>query len=339
MLTATEPVDAPASFANSMAAVVNVRYGPPGNAILRRISAPTPKRGEVRIRVRAAGIHIGDCFAARGRPLPVRAMTGWFRPTIGIPGFDLAGEVDAIGAGVAQIQVGDRVFGCGRGTCAELALAQESTLTPIPDSLDFEVAAAIPTSGLAALHALRETAQLTEGQLVLVNGAAGGVGHFAVQLAKHFGAEVTGVCSSKRVEFVRALGADHVIDYTKNDFTRDEARYDVILDNVENHSLGSIRQAAKRDGTIILNSGSGSSGLRFWIRFLEPLARNPFTSQRLLRYMSTPNSADLALLGRLVIEGEVTPAISRVVPLEEVPHALTALEEGHGRGKTVVRIA
>ena len=208
-----------------MKAMIQDRYGSPDTLELRELPTPAIGADEVLIRTRAAGLHIGDAFAVRGSPFPVRLMTGLRRPKVGIPGFDVAGTIEAVGSAVIGIRIGDEVFGAGIGTCAELVRAKAELVIPKPSALSFEEAAAIPTSALAALHGLRDAGRLQAGQRVLINGAPGGVGSFAVQIAKHLGAEVTGVCSTASVEMVGSLGADHVIDYTRADFTAGGRRY------------------------------------------------------------------------------------------------------------------
>lgn len=319
-----------------MQAIVHDSYGPLDTLRLREIEPPEPGEDDVVVRVRAAALHVGDCFTVRGSPLVMRAETGLLRPKHGIPGFDLAGEVAAVGPRVQGIAPGDQVFGTGHGTCAEYVRANPKTLAPKPATLAFEAAAALPTSALAALHAMRDVGQLEPGQQVLINGASGGVGTFAVQIAKSLGAEVTGVCSTGNVELVRSIGADQVIDYTREDFTTGPQTYDVILDNVENRSLGDCRRALRPRGTLILNSGTGARGFRFLLRLLAPLALSPFVPERLRRFISTPNQADLVVLGKLAASGAVTPVIDRTVPLRDTAAALAHIESGRAKGKVVV---
>jgi NADPH:quinone reductase-like Zn-dependent oxidoreductase len=255
-----------------------------------------------------------------------------------VPGFDLAGEVVAVGAAVTKFRVGDEVFGSGNGTCAEYATAGENTLAAKPRSLTFEQAAAIPTSALAALHGLRDAAKLRPGQRILINGASGGVGTFAVQIAKSLGAHVTGVCGTKNVELVRSIGADEVIDYTKDDFTRGR-RYDVIFDNIENRSLGEVRRALTPDGTLVLNSGTGATGLRMLRRLLWPIVLSKFVRHTLRRFISNPNAADLDVLKTMVEAGTLRPVIESTYPLSETRTALQHIESGHARGKVVIAVA
>jgi NADPH:quinone reductase-like Zn-dependent oxidoreductase len=319
-----------------MKAITYDRYGSFEDLALRDVSKPTIKADEVLIRVRAAGLHIGDCFAVRGAPFAMRFATGLLKPKHGVPGFDFAGVVEAIGKDVTQFNKGDEVFGECNGSCAEYVRVKPDKLAPKPENLNFEQAAALPTSALAALHALRDVAKVQLGQKVLINGASGGVGTFAVQIAKSFGAEVTGVCSTPNVDMVRSIGADNVIDYTCEDFTERGARYDVILDNVENRSLSDCRRALTPAGTLIVNSGTGASGLAMLIRLIKPLLVSPFVRQNLRRYLSVPNHKDLVVLKELVESGKLRPVIDKTYSLDETPAALAYIEGGHARGKVVV---
>ncbi len=321
-----------------MHAIIQDRYGSPDTLQSREIDQPGIGPSDVLIRVRAAGLHVGDTFLMRGSPVFVRLMAGLRRPKRGVPGLDVAGLVVAIGPGVTRFQVGDEVFGTCQGACAEFVAAAEDQLVAKPTSLSFEDAAAIPTSALAALHGLRDAGGVQAGQTVLINGASGGVGTFAVQIAKSLGAEVTGVCGPSNLDLVRSLGADHVIDYTQEDFTRGEPRFDVILDNVENRSLADVRRALKPRGTLVLNSGTGASGLRLLVRLVRPILLSPFSGQRLRRFLSTPNQADLVVLRDLVASGQVKPVVERTFPLRETPSAMRHIESGRTRGKVVVAV-
>jgi len=321
-----------------MKAIMHDRYGSFDLLELRDIPQPEVGDQEVRVRVRAAGLHVGDCFSVRGAPFVMRFATGLLRPKHGVPGFDLAGQIEAVGKNVTRFQVGDAVFGACAGACAELVCVAENTLAHKPPTLSFEQAAALPTSGLAALHALRDVGKVQPGQRVLINGASGGVGTFAVQIAKSFGAEVTGVCSTQNLELVRSIGADHVVDYSRKDFTLGERRYDLIFDNVENRSLSDLRRALTPNGTLILNSGTGAQGMKMMARLIKPLALSPFVRQDLRRYLSVPNHEDLRLLGELVESGKLTPVVDRTYPLEQTGDALAYIERGHARGKVVVKI-
>jgi NADPH:quinone reductase-like Zn-dependent oxidoreductase len=320
----------------TMKAVVHERYGAPDVLALKTIDRPRLEDDEVLVRVRAAALHVGDCFGVRGAPVLMRLTTGLLKPKYGVPGFDVAGEVESVGEGVTQFRPGDEVFGVANGSCAEYASASEAKLALKPEGLTFEQAAALATSGLAALRGLRDAGQLQPGQRVLVNGAAGGVGTFAVQLAKAYGAEVTAVCSTPNVELVRSLGADHVIDYSREDFAQGGRRYDVILDNVENRSLSDCRRALTPRGRLVLNSGTGARGIKLMARLLKPLLLSPFVRQSLRRYLAVPNHADLVVLSEFVAAGTLTPVVGKTYALADTAEALRHIEGGHARGKVVV---
>jgi NADPH:quinone reductase-like Zn-dependent oxidoreductase len=319
-------------------AVIQDEYGAPETLMLREIERPTIGEKEVLVRIRAAALHRGDCFSVRGSPFPVRLMTGLRRPKYGVPGLDMAGHVEAVGRLVTDFRPGDDVFGSGTGTCAEYTRTSAAAIALKPKELSFEEAAAIPTSALAALHGLRDTARVSSGQRVLIIGASGGVGTYAVQIAKALGAVVSGVCGAGNVEMVRSLGADRVIDYGQEDFTR-TGPYDVILDNVEDRLLSDVRRALAPGGTLVLNSGTGAGGVALLIRLLRPLVLSPFVGQRMRRFMSDPRRADLELLARLAAEGRLRPVIERTYPLADTADAIRHLETGHARGKVVVAIA
>ena len=321
-----------------MRAIVHDRYGSPDDLQVRDVDRPVVTDDEVLLRVHAAGLHVGDCFGVRGVPLLMRVVTGLLKPRYGVPGFDVAGRVEAVGIKVTRFRPGDEVFGVCHGACAEYACAREDRLALKPVNLTFAEAAAVPTSALAALHAVRDAGKVKPGQKVLINGASGGVGTFAVQIAKSFGAEVTGVCGTTNVGMVGSIGAEHVIDYHHEDFTQSGQHYDLILDNVENRSLSDCRRALTPGGTLILNSGTGARGLRMLVRLDMPLVVSPFARQKLRRYLSRPNHRDLLVLQDLVESGKVTPVIDRTYPLPETPAALRHIEAGHARGKVVITI-
>lgn len=322
-----------------MKAIVQDRYGPPDEVLqLRDIARPVAGEHDVLVQVESAGLHIGDCFIIRGVPFPVRLAMGLIKPKSIVRGLDVSGQVAAVGNSVNHFQVGDEVFGVTTGAWAEYAVVEETKLALKPANLTFEEAAAVPTSALAALHGLRDAGQIRPGQSVLINGASGGVGSYAVQLAKEFGADVTGVCSTKNVAMVRSLGADHVIDYTQRDFTQGEERYDLILDNVENHSLAQCRRVLSPSGTLVLNSGSGARGVRLLVRLAMPLVLSPFIRQHLRRYFSTANHDDLILLKDLIESGKLRPVVDKKYPLRDTPAAIRYIETGHARGKTVITI-
>jgi NADPH:quinone reductase-like Zn-dependent oxidoreductase len=268
-----------------------------------------------------------------GVPYPVRFMAGWPKPKNYVPGFDVAGRVETVGKNVTRLRAGDEVFGmCGRA-CAEYACASEATFVLKPGRLTFDQAAAVPTSAFAALHGLRDAGRVRPGHKVLINGASGGVGTFAVQIAKALGAEVTGVCSTRNVDMVRSIGADHVIDYTREDFTRGGQSYDLVFDNVGNRSFSDCRRALTATGMHIPNSGRAGLGFA-----LAALVRSTVVGQQGRPFLSTPNNADLVVLKELIETGKVTPVIDRTYRLSETPQALAYVGEGHARGKVVIII-
>lgn len=322
-----------------MRAAAQHRYGPPSVLESSEVGIPLPGRGDALVRVGAASVHPGDTFVMTGEPYVVRLVFGLRRPRHGIPGRDLAGVVAAVGKDVTTLRPGDQVFGWSTtGTLAEYACVPAGNLVSVPANLSVVEAAAMPTSAMTALQALRDIARVRPGQTVLITGASGGVGSFAVQIAKTFGAEVTGVCSTRNVDMVRSLGADHVVDYTRTDFTRTEKRYDVILDNVEAKPLAAVRRALTPTGTLIPNSGRGG-------RWLGPLGRivtarllSGFTRQRLKPFTSFGRRQDLLTLADLLATGQVTPVIDRTYPLDEAADALRYVAAGHTRGKVVITV-
>jgi NADPH:quinone reductase-like Zn-dependent oxidoreductase len=314
-----------------MKAIVQNAYGSPDVFELKEIDKPVVKDDEVLVRVHAAALHAGDYFAMRGVPVGVRMVTGWPKPKNYVPGFDVAGHVEAVGKNVTRFQPGDEVFGACNGTCAEYACAGEDKFVLKPANLTFEQAAAIPTSAVTALRGLRDAGKVQPGQKVLINGASGGVGTFAVQIAKSFGAEVTGVCSTRNVDMVRSIGADHVIDYTQEDFTQSGQRYDLILDNVGNHSFSDCKRALTPQGTLIPNTGHAGIGY-----VVKALVLSLFVRQQGRPFIATPTHEDLVILKELIEAGKVTPVIDRAYPLNETPEAFRYLDKGHARGKVVI---
>jgi len=260
------------------------------------------------------------------------------KPKHPVPGFDVAGRVEAVGSNVTQLQPGDAVFGWCEGSFAEYASVPEGQLARKPTNLSFEQAAAVPISGFAALQALRDTGGVQSGQRVVIIGASGGVGSFAVQLAKAFGAEVTGVCSTKSVELVRSLGADHVIDYTQQDFTRGGQRYDLILEMAGNRSLADLRRALTPKGTLVLVGGSGGRWFMGIGRTLRAVVVSLFVGQRLRSFLSKPRGADLVVLKEFIEAGKVTPVIDRTFPLNAAPEAIRYVGERSTQGKTVITV-
>jgi NADPH:quinone reductase-like Zn-dependent oxidoreductase len=321
-----------------MRAIVCRQYGAPEVALRSEdVEKPTPGDDEVLIRVRAAAVNPLDWHLMKGRPYGFRLLTGVMRPGETRPGRDVAGEVEAVGRHVARFTPGDEVFGVGRGAFAEYSCAPSAKLALKPATVTFAQAASAPIAGITALQALRDKGQLQAGQRVLVNGAAGGVGMFAVQIAKSMGAEVTGVCSTMNVDLVQRLGADRVIDYTEEDFTRLGARYDLILDSIRNHSLTATRRALTRDGRLLV---IGIPPGRLFVTFLgglvKPLLVAPFVSQRVMFLVAGIRETDLAVLGGLIASGSVTPVIDKREGLDSVPQAIRDVSTRHARGKVVV---
>ena len=323
-----------------MKAIVQDKFGPAEGLELRDIETPEIGATEVLVRVHAAGLDRGVWHVMTGLPYPIRLAGYGFRaPKIGVPGSDLAGVVTAVGADVTRFAPGDEVFGTGIGTYAEYARAREDQLAAKPANLSFEQAAALPVSGATALQALRDRGAVQPGQHVLVIGASGGVGTFAVQLAKAFGAEVTGVCSTTKVDLVRSLGADHVVDYSREDFAATGARYDLILDIGGNTSLSRLRRALTPKGTLVIVGGETSGK---WLggsdRQVRAMVLSMFVSQKLGTFIAAVKQEDLLVLAELAEAGQLTPAVDRTFSLTEVPKAIRHLEEGHARGKVVVTI-
>jgi NADPH:quinone reductase-like Zn-dependent oxidoreductase len=322
-----------------MKAIVQDTYGEP-NAVLRLedIAKPSVKDGEVLVRVHAASIHVGDWILVRGVPYVARLATGLPKPKNHVPGTDIAGTVEAVGAGVTQLRPGDEVFGWCTGAFAEYASAPADHFLPKPAKLSFEQAAAVGVSAITSLSLLRDR-KLQPGQKVLINGASGGIGTFAVQIAKAQGAEVTGVCSTKNVDLVSSLGADHVIDYTHEDFTKAKERYDYILDNVGNHSLSDTRGVLTPTGKLQTNNGTsggrwfGTSGT-----VLKTAALSKFVPQQMGPSIKFSNRKDLEILKGLIESGKVTPIIDANYQLSSTPEAIAHVGEGHSRGTVVITI-
>jgi NADPH:quinone reductase-like Zn-dependent oxidoreductase len=321
-----------------MQAIVHARYGPPDALELKDIDKPVVTDDAVLVRVHAAAVGKGDWLTVRGLPYVARLRYGLPKPKHPVPGFDVAGRVEAVGSNVTRPQPGDEVFGWCDGAFAEYASVPQSQLAPKPTNLTFEQAAAVPISGFAALQALRDTGGVQPGQTVVIIGASGGVGNFAVQLAKAFGAEVTGVCSTKSADLVRSIGADHVIDYTQQDFTRTGQRYDLILEMAGNRALADLRRALTAKGTLVLVGGSGGRWFMGTGRTLRAVALSPFVGQRLRSFFSKPRGADLVVLKELIEAGKLTPVIDRVFPLSETPEAIRYVGERSTQGKTVITV-
>jgi NADPH:quinone reductase-like Zn-dependent oxidoreductase len=324
-----------------MKAIVQDRFGPPDVLRLADVDPPEIGPDDVLVRVAAVGLNPYDWHMVRGDPLVARLMgqMGLRRPSARVAGVDAAGEVTAVGPNVRELRPGDAVLGFCAGALAEYARGKAEELVPKPARLSVEQAAAVPMASLTALQGLRDAGGVRAGHRVLVNGAAGGVGSFAVQIATALGAEVTGVCSTANVELVRSLGATHVVDYTAEDFTDGRARYDVILDNVGNRPLGRLRQALTPTGTLVLNGG-GSPG--HVVGAIAPMARavltDRFVRQRLRPFIAKPNQADLRTLTGLVDDGRLTPVLDRTYPMAATADGLRHVEQGHTRGKVVITV-
>jgi NADPH:quinone reductase-like Zn-dependent oxidoreductase len=317
-----------------MKAIVQDHYGSPDVLELREIDKPEVGDDEVLVRVHAASVHVGDWVVMHGVPLVMRMATGLRKPKNAVPGTDVAGTVEAVGKDVQRLRPGDEVFGWCTGAFAEYACAREDHFVPKPANLTFEQAAAVGVSASTALQLLRDQGKVQPGQKVLINGASGGVGTFAVQIAKAFGAEVTGVCSAGKVEMVRSIGADHVIDYTKEDFTKGGPRYDFILDNVGNHSPSDTRRALTPNGTLQPNGGGHSGGAMGPV--IKALVASLFVRQQRRPSVKFQNHADLVALKDLIEAGKVTPVIDGTYPLRETPKAIGHVGEGHARGTVVI---
>ena len=322
-----------------MKAIVHDTYGSPGVLELRDIDKPVVGDHDVLVRVHAAGVNPGVWHLMAGLPYLIRLGSGLLRPRNLVAGQDVAGRVEAVGKDVSQFQPGDEVFGTCSGSFAEYACTRENKFVGKPARLTFEQAAAVPDSAVTALEGLRDTGKVKPGQKVLIIGAAGGIGTFAVQIARALGAEVTGVCSTTKTDLVRSIGADHVIDYTREDFADGRQHHDVILDTAGNRSLSHLRRALTPQRTLVIIGGEGG-GRWFGVgRQLRALLLSPFVRQKLRSLFSIERSqADLQFLTELVEAGTVTPVIDRTFPLSEVPEAIRYWEGGHARGKIVITV-
>jgi NADPH:quinone reductase-like Zn-dependent oxidoreductase len=319
-------------------AIVYRRHGPPDVLSCEEIEKPTPQDGEVLIRVRAASVNPLDWHLIRGEPYFVRFMMGLRKSKLKRPGADVSGQVEAVGRNVTRFKRGDEVFGSCRGAFAEFACAPETALATKPGKVTFEQAAAVPVAGFTALQGLRDKGQIRPGQKVLVHGASGGVGTFAVQIAKSFGADVTGVCSTRNVEMVRSIGADRVIDYTQEDFTRSGSRYDLVLDAYANHSLSECRRVLSPTGRYVIVGGPWTGLIRLLAQLIAAALSSRFSKRKVLTLMARSRREDLVTLGELLETGKVTPVIDKTYTLDEVPQAIRYLEEEHARGKVVITV-
>jgi NADPH:quinone reductase-like Zn-dependent oxidoreductase len=321
-----------------MKAIVFRRHGPPDVLSCEEIEKPTPQDGEVLIRVRAASVNPLDWHLIRGEPFIARLMAGRSKSRLKRPGVDVSGEVEAIGRNVTQFKRGDEVFGSCRGAFAEFACARESALATKPRNATFEQAASVPIAGFTALQGLRDKGQIRPGQKVLVNGASGGVGTFAVQIAKSFGTHVTGVCSTKSVEMVRSIGADRVIDYTREDFAREGSRYDLVLDAYANHSRSECRSVLSPTGRYVIVGGPWTGLIPLLAQLIAAALASRFSKRKVLTLMARNRKEDLVVLRELIETGRVTPVVGRTYTLDDVPQAVRYLEEGHPGGKVVITL-
>ncbi|MFC2106078.1 NAD(P)-dependent alcohol dehydrogenase [Candidatus Bipolaricaulota bacterium] len=320
-----------------MKAIVWTKYGSPNDVLeLQDIDKPPVKDDEVLVRVHAAALYGGDSVS--GVPYFMRMATGLLKPKNAVPGFDVAGHVEEVGKNVTQFQPSDEVFGAiASGACAEYACAAEDKFVLKPANLTFEQAAAVPTAALTALQALRDQGKVQPGQKVLIIGASGGVGTFAVQIAKSFGAEVTGVCSTRNIDLVRSIGADHIIDYTHEDFVRSGELYDLILDIAGNRSLSHLRRALNPMGILVLVGGKFDPWLKGMGRMVQALVLSPFISQ-MRWFVRVVNNEDLVIMKELIETGAIRPVIDRAYPLSATPEAVGYIEEGHARGKVIISV-
>ncbi|MEI6778120.1 MAG: NAD(P)-dependent alcohol dehydrogenase [Chloroflexales bacterium] len=322
-----------------MQAIVYTHYGSPDMLQLTEVATPTPRDDEVLVKVYAASVNAADLHLLRAEPFLIRLMSGLLKPKHTILGADIAGRVEAVGRNVTQFQPGDAVFGdisgCGWGGFAEYVCAREDALVLKPANLSFAQAAAVPMAAVTALQGLRGKGHIQAGQKVLINGASGGVGTFAVQIAKSFGAEVTAVCSTRNVERVRAIGADQVIDYAHEDFTRGAQRYDLILAANGYHAISDYRRVLTPTGTYVMSGGTNA-------QLFEAILQGPWISmtgsQTMGNMLARPNHADLAFINDLLEAGHVVPVIDRQYLLREVPDAIRYLEAGHAQGKVVIAV-
>ena len=327
-----------------MKAMVNIKYGPPDVLELTVVEKPIPRDDEVLLKVHAASVNPADWHLLRGKPYIARLQLGLRKPKDRVLGCDVAGRVEAVGKNVTMLQPGDEVFGSpfmhGFGAFAECVCVSEDLLAPKPAPLSFDHAAAVPLAASTALQGLRDHGGIEPGHKVLIIGASGGVGTFAVQIVMSFDAEVTGVCSTRNVGMVRSLGADHVIDYTQEDFTQSGHKYDLIFQLAGTRSPSDCRRALTSKGTLVQISGESDGR---WIgpvdRIIKALVLSPFVSQKMASFTVKPNKEDLLFLKQLIEAGKVTPVIDRTFPLREVPEAIRYLEEGHAKGKVVITVA
>jgi len=323
-----------------MKAIVYTKYGSPDVLQFKEVEKPTPEADEVLIKVHAASINAADLHYLRADPFLIRPTSGLLKPKNTFLGADVAGRIEAVGRNVTQFRPGDDIFGdlsvSGRGTFAEYVCANVNALSLKPANLSFEEAASVPMAAVTALQGLRTKGKIQPGQKVLINGASGGVGTFAVQIAKSFGAEVTAVCSTRNLDIMRSIGADHVIDYTQDDFTQNGHRYDLILAANGYHSISDYKRVLAPKGTYVMTGGAIA-------QLSEVMFQGPWISmsgsKKMGNLLAKPNHADLTFMKKLLEDGKVKPVIDRCYPLSEVPAAFRYLEEGHAQGKVVITVA
>lgn len=321
-----------------MKAAIYTKFGPPDVVHIEEVEKPAPKDDEVLIKVRAAAVNPIDWRLMNGKPRVIRIMARLLKMA-GRPGVDVAGEVEAVGKNVTQFKPGDAVFGACRAAFAEYTCTPASGVAMKPASVTFEQAAAVNVAGLTAVQGLRDKGKIQAGSKVLINGASGGVGSFAVQIAKSFGVHVTGVCSTRNLDLVRSIGADEVIDYTQTDFTTSEQRYDVILDTVGNHSFSECRRVLNPKGRYIgIGAPHDASMLAILASMIKDLSVSLFSSQKSVPFIAKASQSDLMLLGELITAGKLKPVIDRVYSLSEASDAVRHVEEGHARGKVIITL-
>ena len=322
-----------------MKAAIYTSYGSPDVVRIADVEKPVPKDNEVLIKVRAASVNPLDWRLMKGEPRALRIMPRLLKMPIGHPGVDVAGEVEAVGRNVKQFKPGDAVFGACPAAIAEYACAREVGIAMKPDNFTFAQAASVNVAGLTALQGLRDKGKIQPGSKVLINGAAGGVGTFAVQIAKSFGAHVTGVCSTRNLEMVRSIGADEVIDYTQNDFTTGNQRYDLILDCVGNHPFSACRRVLNPKGRFVMVGAPHDAKMRDLLASMsEALVLSLFSNQKAVMFIAKSNQADLTFLGELITTGKMKPVIDKSYSLSEAAAAVRHVEEGHARGKVVITL-
>jgi NADPH:quinone reductase-like Zn-dependent oxidoreductase len=324
----------------SMKAIVYRCYGNPEVLKLEQIAKPTPADDRVLVKVHAASVNPLDWHYMQGKPYIMRPMAGVGKPDSILMGSDFAGTVEAVGKNVTRFKPGDEVFGDRDGAFGEyVSVAEKGAMALKPSNMTMEQAAAVPIAGITALQALRDKGKIQAGQKVLINGASGGVGTFAVQIAKTYGADVTGVCSARNVEMVKSIGADHVIDYTKEDFTQGSARYDLIIDNVGSHTLSEYRRVLTPNGALVIVGGpSENSWLGPLTTSVKAYLISPFVSQKMIFMLAQANQVDLNVLRDLMQAGKLTPVIDRRYPLAETARAISYLEQGHAKGKVIIAV-